>query len=157
MSAGVYDEAFKYYKGRVPYSPKMAARLAAGLGFNGNTRIRELACGDGSLSRVIVPHVGHITGLDISAGMLSVAFQDPKIRYVQWDFNGQPIYSEDRRFQHVVIGRALHWLSLGRLSDTFSQSVEDGGCLVICGSSFEPTDWYVNFRHLLENYGRLDR
>jgi SAM-dependent methyltransferase len=155
MSSGVHDDAARYYEGRPPYSPKMAARLAGALKFDGSTRILELACGNGSLSKVIVPHVGHITGLDLSAGMLAVAFKDPKIRYVQWDFNRQPTYREDRRFHHILIGRALHWLSFQRLLDTFRESVEPGGSLVVCNSTFERSEWYVAFRHLLQDYGRL--
>lgn len=154
MSSGAHDDAYRYYEGRPPYSPKMAARLARELSFNENTRILEIACGNGALSRVLAPHVGHITGLDISVKMLSVAFQDPKIRYVEWDFNRQPPYS-DGRFHHIAIGNALHWLSPQKLLDTFNESLEPGASLVVCTSRFDLSGWYLSFRHLLREYGKL--
>lgn len=154
MSAGSHDDAFKYYRGRPPYSPTMAARLAKALKFDERTRILEVACGNGALTEVIAPHVGHITGLDISAKMLSVAFQDPKVRYVEWDFNRQPPY-RDGRFHHMLIGRALQWLSAEKILETFNASLAPGASVVVCTSRFDLTGWYLSFRHLLRDYGRL--
>lgn len=154
MSTGAHDDAFKYYRGRPPYAPSMAARLAQALAFNEGTRILDVACGNGALAEVITPHVGHITGLDISAKMLSVAFQNPKVRYVEWDFNRQPPY-RDGRFHHMLIGRALHWLLPEKIVETCDASLEPGASVVVCASRFELADWYLSFRHLLRDYGRL--
>jgi ubiquinone/menaquinone biosynthesis C-methylase UbiE len=149
--ASEYDKAFQYYKYRVPYSPGMCARLARQLGFDQNTALLDLACGDGSLTRAIAPHVGRITGIDSSQGMLSVAYRHEKIRYLHHDQNEIPF--TEGHFDHVTVGRALNWLSLDKLSATMNAVTAPEGALVICGASFRKQGWWEELKRLMEEYG----
>jgi SAM-dependent methyltransferase len=152
MSTGdEYDIAFKYYKYRVPYSKVMCESLARELGFNQDTAVLDLACGDGALTSVIAPHVGRIVAIDSSKGMLSVAYQHDKIRYIHHDQNREPF--AEGQFDCVTVGRALNWLSLDNLSATMTAVARRDGALVICSASFQMQSWWATLRRIMQDYG----
>jgi ubiquinone/menaquinone biosynthesis C-methylase UbiE len=70
-AAELYERyAVPYFLG--PWAPRLV-ELAA---FQQGERVLDLACGTGVVARLAAPHVGvtgHVTGLDLNAGMLAVA------------------------------------------------------------------------------------
>ena len=70
-AAELYERyAVPYFLG--PWAPGLVELAALQQG----ERVLDLACGTGVVARLAAPHVGvtgHVTGLDLNAGMLAVA------------------------------------------------------------------------------------
>ncbi len=82
-------------------------------------RVLDVGCGTGMILRRIAPHVAHVTGIDFSAEMLKVAFQNapPNATLRQADAAFLPL--DDQTFDRVL---CYHVIS-NFLDDNFTLSV----------------------------------
>ena len=107
---GVSEDAQLYENNYVPtlFGP-WAPRVADSAGIASGDRVLDVGCGTGILARNAaerVGSVGHVTGLDLDEGMLSVARRaGPGIEWRQGDATELPF--EDATFDAVVSQFAL--------------------------------------------------
>ena len=61
------------------------------LGPSASVRALDFGCGTGILGALVMPHVGSVTGIDVSSGLLEVAArQNPDARYQHYDGGAIP-------------------------------------------------------------------
>jgi ubiquinone/menaquinone biosynthesis C-methylase UbiE len=79
-----------------------AASLIAQAALQPGERVLDAACGTGIVPRMAAPHVGetgHVTGLDLNAGMLEVARKGPTL-------HGAPITWQEGNLEALPFGEA---------------------------------------------------
>jgi SAM-dependent methyltransferase len=149
---GSFDaEGADLYKYRTPYSSGFFTKLAGALPCRPETRLLDIACGTGVLSVGMEKFVGSITAMDSSADMLAIAPRHPKITYLHGDLNAEPLRSP--RVDHVMIGRAIHWLEPEKLRASLDSVLAPEGRIAICSSGLAgQVPWVGEFQQLRRQY-----
>lgn len=151
-----------YYRGRTAYSANFFLKLSRTLGLNKNSTILDLACGSGELTLGLSPFTGKIVGTDKSDAMLNnaVGLTPSNVRFFQHDLNQSPLTNKDR-YDHVTIGRAIPYLRPRELEITLSNTLKDGGGVIITGAGLgAETAWLSAYQEIRRRFtrkkGRLD-
>lgn len=77
------------------------------LGPSSDVKALDFGCGTGALDALLLPHVGSVTGIDVSSGLLEVAArQNPGARYQHYD--GGAIPYEDGSFDLAFASCVFH-------------------------------------------------
>jgi SAM-dependent methyltransferase len=153
-SIAAHSAIAPYYKYRAPYSEELFAALAQRLGLNSSSRLLDVCCGGGEVASGLARYAGKIYAIDGSAEMMSFAPRQDNVAYAQCDVNaatfraGEPI-------DHVLIGRAMHHVSIEGLKNLIDANLKPGGSVVTCTALYlQNQPWHPALDRVLEKYRR---
>lgn len=123
-----------YVRGRVPYAPGLAERLADVLSLDGRGRLLDVGCGPGVLTLLLAPLFEEAVGVDPDPGMLAEAESRASaagIGNARW----APVRGEDLPaglggFRVVTFGQSFHWMERDRVAAIVLGMLESGGAFV---------------------------
>jgi SAM-dependent methyltransferase len=147
--------AAHYLAGRVPYAPRLIARVAELTGLGRDDRVLDLGCGPGQLARAFAPGVAEVVGVDPEPNMLRVAAEDApgNIRFIEGSsYDLSPALG---RFRLVVMGRSFHWMDRVDTLRRLDTMIEPGGAVALFGDTFPDIPenaWRQELRALMDGY-----
>ena len=161
-SIALHSAQSKYYKYREPYLPAFFDYLSSKLQLYQGSRLLDLCCGSGELAVGLIDRVSKIYAVDGSSEMLALAPRHTRIFYSQCDINSEAFKSPEL-IDHILIGRAIHWISPKSLETLVRSNLRSGGKIAICSTQWSTKDaWYEAYASIVgeyrncENYRRLD-
>lgn len=106
-----YEFDGEKYKAASSHQKEWGTSLMSGLSLQGDEKILDLGCGDGSLTErlsLLVPN-GKVIGLDTSMGMITTAkkISRDNLEFIQMDINNLDFSDE---FDIIYSNAALHWV-----------------------------------------------
>jgi SAM-dependent methyltransferase len=117
-----------------------------------NSKILDLACGNGQISAGLSPFIGNAFGVDFSTEMLAKAIKNEKISYIHHDINSKSIILPEV-LDHFFIGRAIHWIDIAALRKIIGSYLRPGGSIVILGAGWSSeTRWLRPFLEVQSRY-----
>jgi SAM-dependent methyltransferase len=156
----LFNAASESYRYRLPYHRKFFEELSKKLTLTPESKILDICCGNGQLSVGLADKVKKSVAIDNSSGMLAIAAQHPSIEYLNHDINSSPLPTSltNERFDHFLIGRAIHWIRTNSLEDAVTKNLNTGGCIVTCGAGWSSnTVWLGNFQRARSSYRDGDK
>jgi SAM-dependent methyltransferase len=143
------------YRYRLPYHRKFFEGLSKKLSLTLESKILDICCGNGQLSVGLADKIKKSVAIDNSTGMLSAAPRHPNVVYLNHDINSPPLPPSltNEKFDHFLIGRAIHWIRTNSLEDTIAKNLNASGCVVTCGAGWSSnTVWLGNFQKVRSLY-----
>ncbi|MDP3618320.1 MAG: methyltransferase domain-containing protein [Ramlibacter sp.] len=143
------------YRHRLPYLPAFFEKLGRLLPIEPGAMLLDLCCGTGELAAGFASAGTRVTGLEAAPGMIAAARQVPGAGYLLHDVNGPsaPGALSGHRFDHIVIGRAVPYITDGALRLYVQEHLRGGGSVIICGSGLDPrVPWAADFARLRGAY-----
>ena len=143
-----------YARARPRYPDEFYAWLVTQTG--NHTRLWDCACGNGQVSRGMVPWFDEISATDISENQINNAFRHPKITYSLSP--SECTFFADGSFDMICVGQAAHWFHLPEFFAEADRVLKPGGILAIFGYGFfrmeDETDGIImeNFLGLVDKY-----
>ncbi len=151
-SIAAHSAQAPYYKYRTPYLRPLFTKLAEDLGLTKESVVIDLCCGCGEIATGIKGHVGRVHAIDGSAEMLALAPRDEKIVYYQRDVNKEPLETPELA-DHILIGRAIHWIEEEALARIVRDNLRVGGKVVILSTQWAPEgDWGPAYIRAMNKY-----
>ena len=150
-----FNEASESYRYRLPYHRKFFEDLSTKLTLTLESKILDICCGNGQLSVGLADNIRKSVAIDNSGKMLSVATQHPSIVYLNHDINSPPLPPSltNEKFDHFLIGRAIHWIRTDSLEDAIAKNLNAGGSIVTCGAGWSSnTVWLGDFQRVRSSY-----
>lgn len=146
-----------FYKYRTPYLSTMFDGIVRDLSLNDQSVLADACCGRGELSSRLIERVGRIHAFDGSQEMLDHALRHDRISYSLCDVNSNR-FKAPEPVDHILVGRALHWIERDSLQQLMEDNLVDGGTVLIC-SSFWTSDgpWEVPYKQVLDMFCRLEK
>jgi trans-aconitate methyltransferase len=147
--------AAHYLAGRVPYAPRLIARVAEIAGLGRADRVMDLGCGPGQLARAFAPGVAEVVAIDPEPNMLGVAAEDApaNIRFIEGSsYDLSPALGT---FRLVVMGRSFHWMDRIDTLRRLDALVAPGGTVALFGDTFPDIPenaWRKELRALAERH-----
>lgn len=139
----LYRGSAPYYaRGRPPYAPGLADRLAALIPFADGSRLLDVGCGPGILTLPLAPHVAEAVGVDPDPGMLAEAARRATVagvanaRWVQ--ARAEVLPAGLGRFRAATFGQSFHWMDRERVAAAVRRLLEPGGAFVLVADAKEP-------------------
>ena len=154
----------KKYEKASAHQKEWGAKVLADLALNGDERILDLGCGDGTITALIAGQLtsGHVVGIDASQGMIDAAKpkETPNLRFILMDIEAMDF---SNTFDVIYSNAALHWVKdhhrlLGNCARALREDgilrfnfAADGNCShfysVICGAMKK-----VEFSHFFDAF-----
>lgn len=126
--------AAHYERGRLPYAPGFAGRLATVLGLDGRGRLLDVGCGPGTVALAMAPYVAEAVGVDPDEDMLAEAGQMAERRGVgnaRWvAARAEDLPAGLGEFRAVVFAQSFHWTDRDRTAAAVREMLEPGGAFV---------------------------
>ena len=147
-----------YYQYRIQYLEKLFVEVANILGLGSESKLLDLCCGSGQLVSGFADYAGEIVGIDGAQGMISVAKPFDNAVYICHDVNSNqlPNALAGKLFNHIVIGRAIAYISDESIRRYLHDHLAENGCVVICGGGLSPsTEWALNLNRLRGSYAKV--
>jgi len=123
-----------YVRGRFPYAPELAPRLAAALDLDGSGRLLDVGCGPGVLSLALAHLFKEAIGVDPDAGMLEEAKRraaEAGIENARWvRLRAEELPAGLGAFRAATFGQSFHWMDRDRVAATVRAMLEPGGAFV---------------------------
>jgi SAM-dependent methyltransferase len=139
----IYRGSAAYYvPGRPPYSPALAATLAAEAGLDGSGRMLDIGCGPGVLAIELAGYFEEVIGLDPDAEMLAEGERraaQAGIRSIRW----VQALAEDLPSLHlglfklVTFGQSFHWTDRERVAESVYDMLGPGGAMALVTHAHE--------------------
>src|SRR5262249_23851285 len=125
----LFDAVSGHYRYRLPYHIKFFEKLSGKLTLTLKSKILDICCGNGQLSVGLADKIRKSVAIDNSSAMLSIATQHPSILYLNHDINSPPLPPPftNEKFDHFLIGRAIHWIRTSSLQDAIAKNLNAGG------------------------------
>lgn len=123
-----------YARGRLPYAPGLADRLAEALLLDGEGRLVDVGCGPGVLTLSLAHLFAEVVGLDPDAGMLAegerraVAAGIGNVRWLR--ARAEELPAELGPIRVATFGQSFHWMDRERVAALVLGLLEPGGALV---------------------------
>jgi SAM-dependent methyltransferase len=135
-SAAYYD------RGRLPYAPGYAARLADELGQHGDGRLLDVGCGPGTVALALAPYFAEVVGVDPDPDMLAEAARRAErlgVRDAGWvEARAEDLPAGLGVFRVVLFAQSFHWTERERVAATAFEMLEPGGYFVHLSDLKEP-------------------
>ena len=147
--------AVHYLAGRVPYPPRLIARVAALTGLERGHRVMDLGCGPGQLARAFAPGVAEVVAVDPEPAMLELARDDApgNMRVLQGSsYDLGPAFG---RFHLVVMGRSFHWMDRPDTLRRLDALIEPDGALALFADrhpELPANAWLRQLREVTDRY-----
>lgn len=128
-----FSSSFERKLGELGYQgPSMVAALAAEQGWpQGGWRIADLGCGTGLIGAVLRPYASHLTGVDLSAGMLREARNKHIYHALQQAELGSWLQTQQTCFDLAVCMDTFIYIGdLSAVLPAIARSLQPGGQLV---------------------------
>jgi SAM-dependent methyltransferase len=155
-SQNLFNAASESYGYRLSYHRTFFEELSKKLNLNRESKILDICCGHGQLSMGLADKIKKSVAIDNSSGMLSGAPQHPSVVYVNHDINSPPPLPPsltNEKFDHFLIGRAIHWIKTDSLEHAIAKNLNNRGRIVICGAEWSSnTVWFRNFERARSSY-----
>jgi SAM-dependent methyltransferase len=123
-----------YARGRLPYAPGLADRLADALGLDGEGLLVDVGCGPGILALTLAPHFAEVVGVDPDAGMLAEGARQAAaagIGNVRWlRARAEELPAELGPIRAATFGQSFHWMDRERVAALVLGLLEPDGALV---------------------------
>lgn len=123
-----------YLRGRAPYAPELAERIADALSLDGTGRLLDVGCGPGIVALALAPWFAEVVGLDPDAAMLAEAAARASAigienaRWIQARAEDLPLGLGT--FRAVAFAQSFHWMDRPLVAATVSDMLEPGGALL---------------------------
>ena len=131
-----------YVRGRPPYAPGLADRLAEVLALDARGRLIDVGCGPGVLTLTLAHLFAEAVGVDPDAGMLAEAARratDDGIANVRWvRARGEELPLGLGSFRVATFGQSFHWMDRDRVAAIILDMLEPGGAFVHVSDVKEP-------------------
>lgn len=99
------------------------------------SRALDIGCGEGTLTRLLAPHCGTVTGIDLDPEVIAIAASHPasppNTTFVQGDAMSYPF--PQASFDFIAVVATLHHLPLEAALKRFKSLLAPGGVLAILG------------------------
>jgi ubiquinone/menaquinone biosynthesis C-methylase UbiE len=131
-----------YVRGRPPYAPGLADRLAEVLALDGHGRLLDVGCGPGVVTLTLAPLFDEAVGVDADAGMLAeaarraVAAGIANVRWVRARAEELPAGLDSYRV--ATFAQSFHWMDRARVAAIIFAMLEPGGAFVHVSDVKEP-------------------
>src|SRR4051812_24263355 len=131
----LYRGSAAYYaRGRVPYAPGYAARLADELGLDGRGRLLDVGCGPGVAALALAPYFAAVVGIDPDADMLAEARGRAAhlgVRNASWtETRAESLPAGLGSFRVMVFAQSFHWIDRERVAAAAFGMIGSGGYFV---------------------------
>lgn len=96
-----------------------------------NGKALDIGCGTGEFDYKASQHLGHITGIDMSQGMIDQAnkrYQGDNLTYILEDFDD---LSTESQYDYIVSIATFHHLNLSSALDKIQKLLKPGGKLIV--------------------------
>ncbi len=146
-----------HYQYRIQYLERLFVDLARVLSLGPESCLLDLCCGSGQLVSGFSGHAGEIVGIDGAQGMIALAKPFDNAVYICHDVNSKQLPAEltGKRFDHIVIGRAIPYITDESIRRYLRHHLVKNGCFVVCGGGLSPsTEWALNFNRLRGSYAK---
>ncbi len=131
----LYSGSAAYYvRGRAPYAPELADRIAAALSLDGTGRLLDVGCGPGIVALPLASHFAEVVGIDPDAAMLDEASARASsmgitnARWVQARAEALPLGLGT--FRAAAFAQSFHWTDRPLVAATVFAMLEAGGALL---------------------------
>jgi SAM-dependent methyltransferase len=131
----LYRGSAPYYaRGRLPYAPDLADRLAEALALDGSGRLLDVGCGPGILTLTLASLFTEVIAVDPDPGMLAEGAQRAAaagITNVSWrQARAEELPGDLGPFRVVTFGQSFHWMDRDRVAALMLTLLEPGGAFV---------------------------
>ncbi len=131
----LYQGSAPYYlRGRLPYAPGLADRVARLLSLDGHGRLIDVGCGPGILTLLLAHLFNEAVGVDPDAALLAEAERratEAEIANVCWvRARGEELPAGLGTFRVATFGQSFHWMDRARVAATIFAMLEPGGAFV---------------------------
>ena len=131
----LYRGSASYYaRGRPPYAPGLAARLAEAVPLDGTGRLLDVGCGPGIVTPLLAHLVAESVGIDADAEMVAEAERradTARIANVTWvHARAEELPAGLGAFRLVTFAQSFHWMDRARVAAFVRSMLEPGGALV---------------------------
>ncbi len=121
----------KKYREGAELQQRLGNAILGDLNFQGNERVLDLGCGDGSLTASIADSVpeGFVIGIDSSEGMLNTAneIKRDNLEFKLMDINN---FNFNNKFDIIFSNAALHWVhDHGKVLENSYKALKSGAYL----------------------------
>jgi SAM-dependent methyltransferase len=131
-----------YMRGRLPYAPGLADRLAGALSLDGHGRLVDVGCGPGVLALRLAHLFEEVVGVDPDGGMLAEAERRAAaagIGHARWvRARAEELPAGLGSFRVATFGQSFHWMDRDRVAATVLDMLEPGGAFVHVSDVKEP-------------------
>lgn len=123
-----------YARGRPPYAPELADRLAALLALDGNDRLIDVGCGPGIVSLALADRVAEAVGVDPDPEMLAEAARRATaagIVNARWvRLRAEELPAGLGTFRLATFGQSFHWMDRPRVAAIAHAMLQPDGAFV---------------------------
>lgn len=131
----LYQGSAPYYvRGRLPYAPGLADRVAAVLSLDGRGRLLDVGCGPGVVTLRLAPFFEEAVGVDPDPGMLAEANHRATaagVANARWvRARAEELPADLGPFRVATFAQSFHWMDRDRVAATVLGMLEPGGALV---------------------------
>lgn len=148
-----------YARGRLPYAPGLAERLADALSLDGTGRLLDVGCGPGILTLELAHLFAEAEGVDPDKGMLAEGERRAAaagIANVRWTQARAEQLPGDLGPIHVAtFGQSFHWMERERVAATMRELLEPGGDFVHVSDIKEPIETLVDLPYPAPPYDEM--
>lgn len=131
----LYRGSAAYYtRGRLPYAPAHAARLAELLGQAGRGRLLDVGCGPGVVTLAMAPYFASVVGIDADPDMLVEACRRAAqlgVQTASWvELRAEQLPAALGKFRAMLFAQSFHWMDRERVATAAFEMIEPGGFFV---------------------------
>lgn len=149
------NAASHYLAGRIPYFPRLIARVAELTGLNPAHRLLDMGCGPGLLAKAFAPFVAQALGVDPEPEMLRIAAVDSPVN-IEWrQASSYDIAPDWGQFRLVTMGRSFHWMDRVDTLRRLEALVPPGGAVALFHDAhpeLPENAWWPHYRALVRRY-----
>jgi len=131
----LYGGSAEYYeRGRLPYPPELADRLASALELDGSGRAIDVGCGPGIIALRLAHLFEEMVGVDADRHMLEQAREraiERGIANTRWvEMRAENLPGDLGTFRVATFAQSFHWMDRARVAERVRAMLESGGAFV---------------------------
>lgn len=135
-----HDKQAPFYKYRTPYASALFPQIVKRLPVTPQSALLDVCCGQGELAVPLANYARKVYAIDGAEEMLALARKHDRVEYLLCDVNKDG-FKAPEPVDHIVIGRALHWIEPESLQKLIDMNLSENGKFAICS-----TYWYSGWK-----------